>query len=153
MDNEKIIGILKGLIQICRDGAEGFKTCTQDAKDPSLKMYFQDRAHSCEKAHLTLCNELNNYGATENLFGNPAAALHRIFIDLKSALSTNDNLAVLEECERGEVAAVIAYESALREEMPDSLRTLLNEQYEGAKMNHERVRQLRDEARNNPDLA
>ncbi len=102
---------------------------------------------------LTLSNELNNYGATENLFGNPGAALHRTFIDLKSALSTNDNLAVLEECERGEVAAVMAYENALREEMPDILRTLIKEQYEGVKMNHERVRQLRDEARNNPDLA
>lgn len=48
--------------------------------------------------------------ATENLFGNPAAALHRTFIDLKSALSANNNLVVLEECERGEEAAVIAYE-------------------------------------------
>jgi len=75
-------------------------------------MYFQDRAHSCENALLTLSNELNNYGATENLLGNPAAALHRTFIDLKSALSNNNNLIVLEECESWEEAAVIAYENA-----------------------------------------
>ena len=153
MNKDKIETILNDLIQICRDGAEGFRTCTQDAKDPSLKMYFQDRAHSCDDAALKLSNELKQYGGNENLFGNPAATLHRTFIDIKTALTSQDNLTVLEECERGEAAAVIAYENALREEMPDNLRTLLTQQYEGVKMNHDRVRQLRDEARDNPDLA
>ncbi|HKX53563.1 MAG TPA: aldehyde dehydrogenase, partial [Nitrosospira sp.] len=53
----------------------------------------------------------------------------------------------LEECERGEAAAVMAYDNALREEMPLDLRALLDRQYEGVKRNHDRVRLLRDAAR------
>jgi uncharacterized protein (TIGR02284 family) len=73
--------------------------------------------------------------------------LHRAWVDLKTAITDRDNLAVLEECERGEAAAVAAYENALREEMPGDLRALLDLQYEGVKRNHDRVRQLRDTAR------
>ncbi len=53
----------------------------------------------------------------------------------------------------GEAAAVLAYEKALRQKIPGSLRKLLERLYEGVKRNHERVRQLRDEAKNNPNLA
>jgi uncharacterized protein (TIGR02284 family) len=62
-------------------------------------------------------------------------------------LTNQDNVAVLEECERGETLAVMAYENALREELPGELRAILDLQYEGAKRNHDRVRQLRDAAR------
>ena len=89
-------------------------------------MYLQDRAHSCENALFTLSNELNNYGATENLFG--ILQQHYIgLIDLKSSSSANNNLAVLEECEHGEEVAVIAYQNLLREKIPDNRRTLLND--------------------------
>ena len=47
----------------------------------------------------------------------------------------------------------MAYENALRQEIPDNLRAFLERIYEGVKRNHERVRQLRDEARSNPNLA
>ena len=75
----------------------------------------------------------------------------RAWVDIKAAISNNDNAAVLEECERGESAALIAYENALREEMPGDLRALLEKQYEGARRNHDRIRQLRDTARHHPD--
>lgn len=152
MSNEKIIGMLNGLLEISRDGAEGFRTCANDANDPSLKMYFEDRALSCDEAIQSLSEEILRYGGEPETRGTRAAAVHRTWIDIKTALTNVDNLTVLEECERGEDVAVIAYEKALQEEMPDSLREVVNQQYEGAKRNHERVRELRDEARENPDL-
>ena len=79
--------------------------------------------------------------------------LHRVWVDLKTMLSNNDSVAVLEECERGEAAALMAYENALREELPGELRALLDHQYEGAKRNHDRVRQLRDTARHRAGTA
>lgn len=152
MNNEKIANLINGLVEISRDGAEGFKKCADDADDPSLKMYFRDRAQSCEEAVRILSAEVRHYGGKPDTSGTTSGALHRTWVDIKTALSGKDNLAVLEECERGEAAAVAAFENALREEMPDNLRTLLEKQLEGARKNHERVRELRDEARNNPDL-
>ncbi len=147
MDNERIVSMLNGLIDISRDGAEGFRTCADDANDAELKLYFRNRAQSCEEAVNKLSTEVRRYGGNPDTSGTVTGTLHRAWVDLKTAMTNRDNLAVLEECERGEAAAVAAYENALWEEMPGDLRALLEQQYEGAKRNHDRVRQLRDTAR------
>lgn len=152
MKNDEIVDMLNGLIEISRDGAEGFKTCAEDVDDASLRMYFQNRAQSCLEAVRDLNVEVRKYGGDPDTGSSAVGALHRAWVDIKTAISSKDNLAVLEECERGEAAAVIAYENALREEMPGDLRALLDLQYEGAKRNHDRVRQLRDTARHHPNL-
>lgn len=94
-----------------------------------------------------LSAEVRHYNGDPDSSGTVTGALHRVFVDLKTAITSRDNLAVLEECERGEDTAVTAYEEALREELPDNVRVLLEQQYEGAKQNHNRVRQLRDTAK------
>ena len=150
MDDEKNVKLLNGLIEISIDGVEGFKKCADDANDPQLKLYFQDRANSCAEAVRTLNTEVRQCGGEPKTGGTTSGALHRIWLDIKTAITDKDNLAVLEECERAENVAVTAYESALKEEMPDNLRALISQQLAGARKNYERVRQLRDEARNNP---
>jgi len=54
--------------------------------------------------------------------------------------------AVLSECERGEDAAMAAYEAALKKSLPTDVRTLVERQYQGVKANHESVRNLRTTA-------
>lgn len=153
MNNPEIATLLNGLVEISRDGTEGFKTCANNASDLALKAYFQDCAQSCEEAVRVLSLEVMHYGGNPDMSGTAAGGLHRTWINLKTALTEKDNLAVLEECEMGEAAALLAYENVLRQEIPDGLRNLLERLYEGVKKNHERVRQLRDEAKNNPNLA
>jgi uncharacterized protein (TIGR02284 family) len=153
MNDIEIATLLNELVEISRDGAEGFRTCANNANDLALKAYFQDCAQSCEDALRILSVEVMHYGGNPNMSGTAAGGLHRTWINLKTAFAKKNNLAVLEECEIGEAAAVTIYENALRQEIPDSLRALLERIYEGVKRNHERVRQLRDEARNNPNLA
>lgn len=153
MSNEKNISLLNGLIETSRDGVEGFKKCAEDAHDPQLKIYFQDRAKSCEEAVRTLSEKVREYGGEPDKSGTIKGALHRVWIDFRTALTNKDNLAVLEECERAEDIALAAYEDALKEEMPETLRSLITQQLEGVKRNHARVRQLRDEAENDPTKA
>lgn len=149
MTNDEIANVLNGLIEISRDGAEGFRTCAEDVTEQTLKAYFEDRAQSCDKAVRELSAEVRHYDGDPDSSGTVTGSLHRFFVDLKSAITSRNILAVLEECERGEDAAVTAYEEALREELPDNVRVLLEQQYEGAKQNHNGVRQLRDKAKQN----
>ncbi|MBA3756625.1 MAG: PA2169 family four-helix-bundle protein [Nitrosomonas sp.] len=153
MNNEKNINILNGLIETSRDGVEGFKKCAEDAHDPKLKAYFQDRARSCEEAVRTLSEEVGKNGGEPDKGGTSLGALHRVWIDFKTAFTNKDNLAVLEECEKAEDVALAAYEDALNEDLPETLRSLITQQLEGVKENHDRVRQLRIEAENNPTKA
>ncbi|MBA3755218.1 MAG: PA2169 family four-helix-bundle protein [Nitrosomonas sp.] len=153
MNNEKNITLLNGLIETSRDGVEGFKKCAEDAHDPKLKIYFNDRAKSCEDAVRTLSDEVRKCGGEPDKSGTTKGALHRVWIDFKTALTSKDNLAVLEECERAEDVALATYQEALKEDMPETLRSLISQQLEGVKRNHDRVKQLRDEAEKNPAKA
>ena len=147
MDNDRIVSVLNGLIEISRDGAEGFRTCAEDTDDAVLKPYFQNRAQSCENAIRELSVEVRRHGGDPDTGGTVTGTLHRAWVDLKTTIISRNNLAVLEECERGEAAAVLAYENALRKELPGDVRALLDRQCKGAKRNHDHVRQLRDTAR------
>jgi uncharacterized protein (TIGR02284 family) len=71
--------------------------------------------------------------------------MHRGWINLKAALSTNEPQAVLEEAERGEDAAVAAYREALEQtDIDPATRELINSQYAEVKAAHDHVRNLRD---------
>ncbi|MGH9895549.1 MAG: PA2169 family four-helix-bundle protein, partial [bacterium] len=74
-------------------------------------------------------------------------ALHRGWLNVKSAITGKDEAAVLAECERGEDVALQHYQDALREDLPSDVRNLIERQYQGVMANHELVRGLRDRAR------
>ena len=76
--------------------------------------------------------------------GTVAGALHRGWVSVKTALSIQDDKAVLEECERGEDAAVARYRKALKATLPLDVRALVERQAQGAQRNHDEVRALRN---------
>ncbi len=79
-----------------------------------------------------------------------AGALHRTWINLKSAISSQDDHAILAECERGEDSAVNEYKKAMNEvDLPSNIRTVVNRQYSEVQAAHDRVRDLRDAAKTN----
>ncbi|MFZ2386242.1 MAG: PA2169 family four-helix-bundle protein, partial [Polaromonas sp.] len=59
-------------------------------------------------------------------------------------LSGHSDKSMLDECERGEDAAVARYRKALKQNLPSSIRTVLERQAQGARRNHDQVRALRD---------
>jgi uncharacterized protein (TIGR02284 family) len=54
---------------------------------------------------------------------------------------------MLEECERGEDAAVARYRKALKQNLPADVRAVIERQAEGAQRNHDEIKRLRDAAR------
>ena len=79
--------------------------------------------------------------------GSLAGAMHRGWVAVRSTLSTQTDVAILEEAERGEDHALESYRDALKEPLPEPVRSVVQVQYEDAKRNHDEVRRLRDEAR------
>jgi uncharacterized protein (TIGR02284 family) len=68
-------------------------------------------------------------------------------MNLKEAFSSRDDKAILEECERGEDYAKKAFTEALDEPLPENVRTVVQRMASEVKMAHDRVRGLRDRAR------
>ena len=79
-----------------------------------------------------------------------AAAIHRGWINIKSAVTGKDEGAILNECERGEDSAKNAYKNALEEALPANIMETVQTQYVAVQAAHDRVKSLRDTANNEP---
>ena len=76
--------------------------------------------------------------------------MHRAWINLKSAITSKDEHAILAECERGEDSAVNEYKKAMEdEELSAPIRETITRQYTDVKRAHDRIRELRDASNNN----
>jgi len=138
---------LQNLIQILHDGQQGFKKASEELKDHDLKKVFNRFSLQRAKFAGELEKELSLLGEEDpqNEGTTLAGKAHRVWIDLKSALTGQDTHAVLAEAERGEDAAVKAYRDALAEiDLPYSLRNILSNQALEVKAAHDEVKALRD---------
>ncbi len=79
--------------------------------------------------------------------GSLAAAVHRRWIDIKSAITGKDETSVLNECERGEDIAVSTYKTALDGQLPSNVNTVVENQFNTVKATHDKIRDLRDAAK------
>ena len=141
-DNHATISILNGLIETCEDGVKGFRTSAEAVKHSAAKALFTSRIPVIEHAAAELQAEVRRLGGTPETTGSVAAKIHRGWIDLKAAVTGQDDAAIITECERGEQVAVHNYEEARKHQLPNDIRMMVERQYQGAVQNLERVRAL-----------
>jgi uncharacterized protein (TIGR02284 family) len=143
-DIDDIRSTLNGLIETLKDGEEGFRTSAEKIKDPALAAEFRTFASQRASFASELQSEVSRIGGTPETSGSTSGALHRGWIDLKSAVTGNSDLSILEEAERGEDAAVKNYRDALSKDIPSDIRTLIDRQYRDVLTTHNAVRTWRD---------
>jgi uncharacterized protein (TIGR02284 family) len=146
-DTNDVIATLNELIETSLDGEKGFALAAKDAKDPALTGVFSEGEQSCRVAAQELQALVRGMGGNADEHGSVAGAVHRGWVSLKAAASTRDAKAILEECERGEDYAKAKYAEALKGNLPQDVRQLVERQYEGVVANHDRVRDLRNQYR------
>ena len=145
MENNELIDTINTLIETSRDGDNGFTECAEDAKDASLRAYFTICATRCRQSVHTLEELVKFHGGTPEQSGSMLAPVNRAWLNLRAAISSNSDLAVLEECERAEDVALRAYRSALEKDLPADVYAVAKIQLNGVQENHDRVRAMRDE--------
>ena len=118
-----------------------------DAKDASLRAYFTIRATRCREGVHTLEELVKYHGGSPEQSGSVLAPVNRAWLNLRAAISSNSDLAVLEECERAEDVALRAYKHALEQDLPTDAHAVVQLQLNGVQENHDRVRAMRDERR------
>ncbi|HEY9248566.1 MAG TPA: PA2169 family four-helix-bundle protein [Rariglobus sp.] len=144
-DIKSTIKTLNDLIETLRDGQHGFKTAAEDVKASELAQLFNRYSVQRGEFVAELQARVLALGADVEKSGSVSGSVHRGWINLKAALSSNEPHAVLAECERGEDSAVAAYKEALdNQDLDLPTRELLNRQYHEVKGAHDKVKQLRD---------
>ncbi len=140
--------VLNNLIETLKDGQEGFKQAAEGVSDPKLKSLFSDYSDQRSRFATVLQSEARRQGETEpETTSSAAGALHRGWINLKSAITGGDEHAILAECERGEDSAVEEYKKALDDALSPAARELVSLQFPEIKADHDRIRTLRDATR------
>ena len=148
MTNQKeIITTINDLIETLKDGQRGFKEASDAVSNPQLKSLFGEYAQQRSRFASELQMQAKTFGESEpETDGSAAGAMHRSWINLKSAVSNGEESAILAECERGEDAAVQAFGKAMRTELPLSLRDIISRQFSQIKTAHDQIKTLRDTA-------
>lgn len=112
--NEDLIDGIKHLLHIANDGKEGYKTAAEDADSAELKALFTTYSIQRSEFEMELKSLLRQLGAdSDNESGGPLGAIHRVWMDIKTAVTGNDNHAILDACITGEKAAIEAYDKVL----------------------------------------
>ena len=139
--------VLNNLIETLKDGQEGFKQAAEGVSDPRLKSLFRDYSDQRSRFATVLQSEARRQGETEpETTSSAAGALHRGWINLKSAVTQGDDHAILAECERGEDSAVEEFRKALNDNLSVPVQEMVSRQYAEIKQAHDRVKHLRDAA-------
>jgi uncharacterized protein (TIGR02284 family) len=142
------ISTLNDLIETSRDGEAGFRKAAEDSKTPELRTLFASRAAEIGAALMELETQVTALGGTPAGHGTMSGALHRGWLSLREAVTTRDDLAILEETEKGEDVAKRRYSEALQASglLPD-VRMVIERQYQGVLRNHDLVRDMRNRYR------
>jgi uncharacterized protein (TIGR02284 family) len=142
IDNEDVISTLNNLIETCKDGQNGFQTAADGVKNSELKTLFPTYSQQRAQFAGELQGEVLRLGGDPEKTGSVAATLHRGWIDIKSAVTGEDENAVIAECERGEDSAVKNYQDAINAGLPGDVRSIVERQYTQVKEAHDRIRAL-----------
>lgn len=148
MGNDDVISILNGLIETCKDGQEDFKLAAEGSDRSDLKSllyeYSQQRAQFAGELQ-TLVQTL---GGDPEKSGSVTGAIHRGWINVKTAVLGNEEAAVLNECERGEDSAKNTYKAAAQEPLPGYIHDVVTDQLRSIMRAHDRIKAVRDFANN-----
>ncbi|HSI10351.1 MAG: PA2169 family four-helix-bundle protein [Rariglobus sp.] len=144
-DITRTLKTLNDLIEVLKDGEQGFMTAATDVRFPDLSLVFSRYAMQRAEFAAELQARVLALGADVETSGSIAGSIHRGWINLKSALSTNEPHAVLAEAERGEDTAVAAYRKAIESAHLDTAtQDIISRQYADVKAAHDHVKMLRD---------
>lgn len=144
--NKEAISTLNSLIETLKDGQEGFKQAAEAVKDSQLKTTLNELSLQRSKFAGELQSAVISLGESEpEKTSSTAGALHRAWINMKSAITSQDDHAILAECERGEDSAVAEYRKAMENgNLIAPARDTVSRQYTDIKAAHDKVKALRD---------
>jgi uncharacterized protein (TIGR02284 family) len=133
---------LNRLIRAGIDGENGFLSAAGSVSDANLQRLFESYSQQRAEFAAELQEELGRYATEPAKPGHAEVALHRGLMDVQASVVGKDDGTIISECERGEDAAVKAYETALNSPLPSEVRSIVERQLGRIKEAHDQIRSL-----------
>jgi len=113
MENSKAIEALNDLSARTYDAEAGYKEAAENVKNPRLKSLCNEYAQQRYDFGHEIKDCVTKLGGTPQKGGTIEGKAHQIWMDVKTAFSSNDDATVLKEINRGEETTIKAYDEAL----------------------------------------
>ncbi len=149
--NDEVISTINGLIETCKDGQDGFKAAAEGVERSDLKSLFYEFSQQRSQFAGELQTLVQTLGGDPSESGSVSAAIHRGWINIKSAVTGRDEGSILNECERGEDSAKKMYKEALEQSLPSHVMDTVQTQYTSVQSAHDRIKALRDSENSTTD--
>ncbi|WP_081210652.1 ferritin-like domain-containing protein [Salegentibacter sediminis] len=120
---------LNELLEKSYDAEKGFQKAAEKVKNDRLSDFFRQKSQERKMFIKELRDEIAGYGQVPENGGSSTGSMHRTWMDLKTALSGDDEEVILQETLKGEQAALEDYKDITTEtDLPPSLNSKLNRQ-------------------------
>ncbi len=143
-NSQHIAEELQDLIQICRDGQEGYRDGAEHAKNPELKRLLNEVSLERAKFAGDLESEAVRWGKHDvDRSGTALGAVHRGWASLKATLGGGDD-AILSSMEAGDEFARKRYDEAISDAaLPNEVVGVLRNQAQAVVGTLDRIRAMR----------
>ncbi len=140
---EKITNKLNDLLTKIYDAEAGFNLAAGKVNNGDLKDFFIKKAKTRNEFGHQIKKEITTYGESPDKGTSLKGDAHRGWMNLKTAFSSNNEEAILEETIRGEKKAVEEYNEILKEEkMPPTTQSVLEMQRENIQTTLQEVKKF-----------
>lgn len=138
------ISTLNGLIETTIDSVEGYSEAAKSSESGRFAALFSERAAERQAVVSTLRSEVTRLGGTPEEDGTILAGAHRMFLDLKAAVTGKDEKAIVDEVERGEDHIKAKFEKALDDkDLSPDVNRAISECYVSIKQGHDQMRDIK----------
>jgi uncharacterized protein (TIGR02284 family) len=138
IEKKELASVLNDLIDICKNAEKGFQEAAEDTASAQISFYLKEYGNQRGRFATVLQGQVRALGFTPDRKGTLAGAMHRNWINIRSAINEKDET-ILSECQRGDERALKHYEQALLCDLPEDIRPIVEYQYSEIKEIHERL--------------
>jgi len=146
MNYRYTIVTLSELLAVTREGESGFITCAEHAREDVLRQLFVTRASRHAVAAAELRGLIGQLGGDPATRGKIFSTNRRGWVTLATALTQDNDDALVDECERGEDHALEVYRNALDDHLPEFVRQVVLRQFEDLMSDHDQIRVLKSDS-------
>ena len=129
-DHTQLLETLNTLLSFCKDGQQGFADAAENSSTSRVKSFMHKQEQNRSKLSLELIKLIEDYGGQADDSGSLIGSLHRVWLATKDIMTSRDDDALIQECIRGEEAALEAYENALESTLPFDVHEKIKHQKE-----------------------
>ncbi|MBK1825656.1 PA2169 family four-helix-bundle protein [Haloferula rosea] len=124
-----LAGTLNQLLTRAHDAEHGYLVAAEATLNPALRDFFEENSHQRWRFRQVWRQHLDELSIKPEPGRSLASKAHKPFMKIKTALSNENDIALIEECRRGERTAILDYKTALETpDLPESIAATIRRQ-------------------------